>query len=69
MVIDNQPGSFNKLLNKLTKKGFNIEDCYGFLLSDGKTAAIILEIENQPDAEKILSDMGCDILTEEQLYN
>ena len=69
IVVDNQPGSFNKLLNKLTKKGINIEDCYGFLLSDGKTAAIILEVENQPNAEKLLSDMGCDVLTADQLYN
>ncbi|MDD5020702.1 MAG: ACT domain-containing protein [Endomicrobiaceae bacterium] len=69
IVVDNQPGSFNKLLNKLTKKGLNIEDCYGFLLNDGKTAAIILEIENQPNAEQLLSNIGCDVLTEEQLYN
>ncbi|MDD3065820.1 MAG: ACT domain-containing protein [Endomicrobiaceae bacterium] len=69
VVVDNQPGSFNKLLNQLAKKGINIEDCYGFLLSNAKTAAIILEIENQPDAQKVLSEIGCKILTEDQLYN
>ncbi len=69
VIVDNKPGSFNVLLNKLASKGVNIEDCYGFLLSDGKTAAIILEVENQPEAEILLSDIGFKALTAEQLYN
>ncbi|MDD2524169.1 MAG: ACT domain-containing protein [Endomicrobiia bacterium] len=68
VVVDNIPGSFNLLLNKLSQNDINIEDCYGFLLSDGKTAAIILEIENHPNAEQLLSGLGFNVLTAEKIY-
>ena len=68
VVVDNVPGSFNILLNKLSENDINIEDCYGFLLSDGKTAAIILEIEDHPNAAQLLSNMGFNVLTAEKIY-
>jgi hypothetical protein len=68
VVVDNVPGSFNRLLNKLSQNNINIEDCYGFLLSDGKTAAIIMEIDNTPNASQLLSDIGFDVLTAEKIY-
>ena len=62
VVVDNVPGSFNKLLITLSANKINIEDCYGFLLSNGTTAAIVLEIENYPDTAKFLCDKGFDVL-------
>ncbi len=69
VVVDNVCGSFNKLLITLSSNKINIEDCYGFLLSDGKTAAIVLEIEDYPDTEKFLSDKGFEVLSPEKIYN
>lgn len=69
VVVDNVPGSFNRLLNKLSSNNINIEDCYGFLLSDGKTAAIVLETGNYPSVNKLLSDMNFNVLTAEKIYN
>lgn len=68
VVVDNIPGSFNRLLNKLSQNNINIEDCYGFLLSDGKTAAIIMEIDNHPNASALLADMGFDVLSADKIY-
>ena len=68
VVVDNVPGSFNKLLLTLSSNKINIEDCYGFLLSNGTTAAIVLEIENYPDTAKFLSDKGFDVLNSEKIY-
>ena len=68
VVVDNVPGSFNTLLKKLSSNNINIEDCYGFLLSNGTTAAIVLEIENYPDTAKFLSDKGFDVLSSEKIY-
>lgn len=68
VVVDNVPGSFNKLLISLSKNKINIEDCYGFLLGNGKTAAIVLEIENYPDTAKFLSDKGFNVLSSEKIY-
>ncbi len=68
VVVDNIPGSFNKLLLTLASNKINIEDCYGFLLSNGTTAAIVLEIENYPDTAKLLCDKGFDVLSSEKIY-
>jgi len=67
VVVDNVSGSFNVLLNKLTVKNVNIEDCYGFLLGDGKTAAIVLETETE-NIEQILKDMNFDVLSADKIY-
>ncbi len=69
VVVDNVCGSFNKLLITLASNKINIEDCYGFLLSDGKTAAIVLETEDYPNTEKFLSDKGFEVLNSEKIYN
>ena len=68
VVVDNVPGSFNKLLLTLASNKINIEDCYGFLLSNGTTAAIVLEIENYPNTAKLLCDKGFDVLSSEKIY-
>ena len=68
VVVDNVPGSFNKLLISLSANKINIEDCYGFLLNNGTTAAIVLEIENYPDTAKFLCDKGFDVLSSEKIY-
>lgn len=68
VVVDNVPGSFNKLLLTLASNKINIEDCYGFLLSNGTTAAIVLEIENYPDTAKLLCDKGFDVLSSDKIY-
>ena len=67
VVVDNVAGSFNVLLNKLTAKKVNIEDCYGFLLGDGKTAAIVMETETE-NIEGILKDIGFEALTADKIY-
>lgn len=67
-VVENVPGAFHNLLQKLSVNGINIEDCYGFLLNDGQTAAIVLEIESRPDAEDIMKKMGINVLDEDKIY-
>ncbi|MCL2334967.1 MAG: hypothetical protein FWC57_02765 [Endomicrobia bacterium] len=67
-VIDNVPGAFHNLLQKLSANNINVEDCYGFLLSDGKTAAMVLETENQPDGESVFEKIGIDVLKEDRIY-
>jgi ACT domain-containing protein len=69
VIIENVPGSFYELLKKLSEKGMNIEDCYGFLLNDGKTAVMVLEVENQPEAGTIMKDLGLNVLEDDKIYN
>lgn len=67
VVVDNIPGSFNGLLKTLSDNNINIEDCYGFLLSDNKTAAIVLEIEDE-NAEQKLINLKLNVLSAERIY-
>ena len=68
VVVDNVPGSFNKLLLTLSANKINIEDCYGFLLGNGKSAAIVLETENYPDTAKFLTEKGFEVLISEKIF-
>ena len=58
VVVDNVCGSFNKLLITLASNKINIEDCYGFLLSDGKN----IIVKPYDDG----SDSGASGLTQEE---
>jgi hypothetical protein len=53
----------------LSGNSINVEDCYGFLLKDGKSAAIVLEVENSPQAEETMKLAGFNVLEENKLYN
>jgi hypothetical protein len=68
-VIDDRPGGLHNLLVTLSSNHINIEDCYGFVLEDKKTAAIVLEVEKYPEAEKILSKVNIKVLGDEQIYS
>jgi len=67
--IDNVPGALHNIISKFSQSNINVEDCYGFLLGDGKTAAIILEIENRPDIEDIFKNFGLNVLDKDKIYN
>jgi hypothetical protein len=58
VVIDDKPGRLHELLNLLSSKKINIEDCYGYQLHGKNEAVIILEIEKFPEAEDVLKKAG-----------
>lgn len=68
-VIDDRPGSLHNLLVTLSSNRINIEDCYGFVLEDKKTAAIVVEVEKYPEAEKVLARNAVRTLTETEVYS
>lgn len=68
-VIDDKPGSLHDLLVTLSSNRINIEDCYGFVLEDKKTAAMVVEVEKYPEAEETLARGGIRILTEKEVYS
>ena len=67
--VENAPGALHNIISKLSQNSINIEDCYGFLLNDGKTAAIVLEVETSPQAEENIKNIGLNVLDENKLYN
>jgi hypothetical protein len=68
-IVDDQPGTLHDLLLTLSSQQINIEDCYGIVLEEGDKAAIVLDIEAYPQAEKVLLEKGVRLLTDSELYS
>lgn len=67
--IEDRAGSLHDFLNVLSRNNINIEECYGVSIAYNKSAAIIIEIEKFPDAEKILRENNIYILTDNEVYS
>lgn len=66
-VVDDRPGSLHEVLATLSSGGINIEDCYGFVLENKKTAAVVVEVEKAPAAAQVLAQRGIRVLTDEEI--
>lgn len=66
-VVDDRPGALHDVLAALSAGGINIEDCYGFVLENKKTAAIVVEVEKDPAAAQVLAQRGIRVLTDEEI--
>ncbi len=68
-IVDDRPGALHDLLLTLSSQKINIEDCYGIVLEEGGKAAIVLDIEAYPQAEKVLIEKGTRLLSDGELYS
>jgi hypothetical protein len=66
--IDDAPGAMHGLLVTLSAARVNVEDCYGFVIEEGKKAAIVFEVEKFPEAEQALEGTGIHLLTDAEIY-
>jgi len=63
--IDDRPGSLNEVLAFLSEKNVQIEYLYSFSRNAGKNAAILLKIDNNPEAAaKLLTENGIKLITD-----
>ena len=63
--INDEPGGFHHLISLLSENKINIEDCYGFVIENKKSAAIIFESAKYPEAETVLKKNKIKILKDE----
>ena len=66
--IDDAPGAMHGLLVTLSRAQVNVEDCYGFVIEEGKKAAIVFEVEKLPEAERALAGTGIHLLADAEIY-
>jgi hypothetical protein len=66
--IDDTPGAMHGLLVELTAARINVEDCYGFVIEEGKRAAIVFEVEKFPEAEKAIAGTGIHLISDAEIY-
>ena len=66
--IDDVPGALHRFLVTLSEARVNVEDCYGFVLEEGRRAAFVIEVEKFPEAEKALRRTVIRLLADGEIY-
>jgi hypothetical protein len=66
--ITDRPGAMHDLLVTLAAAKVNVEDCYGFVIEEGKRAAIVFEVEKVPEAEKALAGTTVHLVSDAEIY-
>ncbi|MDD3717659.1 MAG: ACT domain-containing protein [Actinomycetota bacterium] len=69
VVMDDRPGGLHRVCRVLGEGGVNVEDAYGFVFQDRKTAILVVEVEKVSEAEEILKAKGLEFLSDEELYS
>jgi len=69
VVMDDQPGGLHRVCRVLGDSGVNVEDAYGFVFQDRKTAILVVEVDEIPEAEDILRAKGLEFLSDAELYS
>jgi hypothetical protein len=67
-AIDDRPGAMHELLVTLSARNVNVEDCYGFVIEEGKRAAIVFEVEKLPEAERALAGSTVRLIADSEVY-
>jgi hypothetical protein len=67
-TIDDKPGAMHELLVTLSARSVNVEDCYGFVIEEGKKAAIVFEVERFPEAESALAGTPVRLIADSEIY-
>lgn len=67
-LIGDAPGALHSLLVQLAEAKANVQDCYGFVTEEGKRAAIVVEVEKFPEAEKALRDRGVRLVSDSEIH-
>jgi hypothetical protein len=67
-LIEDRPGALHELLVTLSRARVNVEDCYGFVMEEGKRAAIVFEVEKFPEAETALAGTSVTLVADAEIY-
>ena len=62
--ISDEPGRLTAALDVLDKANINVEYLYAFMARTEKHAYVVLRVEDNAMAERILSDAGFEMITE-----
>ena len=69
LVMDDNVGGLDKALSYLDQAGINMETAYGRNSQAGDKAALIVDVNEVDNAEKVLLDLGVQLLTDDEVYH
>ncbi len=67
-IVD-EPGSFSKAVRLLADNGIDIEYMYAFICRQHGKACVIIRVENNDAAMKVLEKGGVGMLTQHEIYS
>ena len=65
--IGDEPGKLTSALSVLDKADINVEYLYAFMARTEKHAYVVLRVENNEEAERVLTDAGFKMITEQDI--
>jgi len=65
VVMDDRVGGLHTALEAFAEKGLNVKDASGFVVNPGRTAVLILEVEDLDSARRIAQEVGFQLYQEE----
>ena len=69
VAVDDKPGALTEVIKLLSDNGVNIEYTYAFITVSGKHACVVLRVEDNDKAIKLLSEHGIKLVCEEDIKN
>jgi len=67
VAVPDQPGGLANVLAKLAESDIVVEYLYSFVRNAGNHALIIFRVDKLPEAEKVLTDAGVRLLSQEEV--
>lgn len=67
ILIEDRPGGFSKPVEYLADSGINLEYAYAFITPKTGEAYVIIRVEDNAAAEKVLADNGVKMLTQAEI--
>jgi hypothetical protein len=62
------PGTLHDMLLLLAKAGLNVQNAYGTVLGDQRSAILVIDVEDAESVQQIFSEAGVETLSTEQVY-
>lgn len=62
------PGTLHDMLLLLAKAGLNVQNAYGTVLGDRRTAILVIDVEDTESVQQLFNDAGVETLSTEQVY-
>lgn len=66
--IRDQPGGLDEMLARLEAAGLNLENAYARVVEEGKSAFLVIDVEDVDTAREKLTAEGIPILPDETVY-
>jgi hypothetical protein len=66
--MQDHSGALHDMLSLLAQAGLNVQNAYGTVLGNKKTAILVIDVENTEHVQQIFDSAGLQTLTAEEVY-